>query len=319
MIPTVLYLSLAVSLCLGAPGKTEQKAGGKTDPLVAEAIKEINNHLSQYQGLNTGADQQKPQADQINCTLTDYFCNPTGADLIERVADRVIKSAKQCHDICKKQKDCEYFTFFKFRTHPSCYLLRTCEDKKPMCTVPGTCVSAEMKCQEDVPCPKLEFKKGAYARWICDGVNPYEENIPSHVTCHANCHSWTNAAGEMVTAKSTCQSDGTWSKPTAFPGGPLKNPAMLNSPDGPDMECGDCKPLNLTYNPNEEKGTEFYCNPRVDFSNLPVKIDHQAQCNLLCDKMLVLVVECQNANWTGRPDLGFWCSEKKPPVGLWEP
>merc|ERR1712098_560031 len=109
-----------------------------------------------------------------------------------------------------------------------------------------------------------EFKKGAFARWICDGVNPYEENIPSHVTCHANCHSWTNAAGEMVTAKSTCQSDGTWSKPTAFPGGPLKNPAVLNSPDGPDMECGDCKPLNLTYNPNEEKGTEFYCNPRVD-------------------------------------------------------
>ena len=113
------------------------------------------------------------------------------------------------------------------------------------------------------------------------------------------CPAWTNAAGEKVTAKSTCQSDGTWSEPTSFPPGPLSFPAVLNKPDGPDMKCGGCRPLNLTYNPNEEDGAEFYCNPPVDWDTLPVKIDKRAECSLLCDRMVVAMVKCKGERWTG--------------------
>ena len=83
------------------------------------------------------------------------------------------------------------------------------------------------------------------------------------------------------------------------------------------MKCGGCKPLNITYNPNEEKGAEFHCNPPVDWNNLPAQISKTAQCNLLCDKMLVAVVECKEENWTGHPDMGFWCTEEKAPVDHW--
>jgi len=120
-----------------------------------------------------------------------------------------------------------------------------------------------------------------------------------------------------VTAKSTCQKDGTWSNPVAFPPGPLSYPAVLNKPDGPDMKCGGCKPLNLTYNPNEEKGTGFHCNPSLDWASLPVKIDETTQCDLLCDRMLVASVECKDGKWTGQPEVGFWCTKQKPPVNNW--
>merc|ERR1719153_92732 len=36
----------------------------------------------------------------LNCTITDYYCNPSGDDLIERVNDPNIMSAKDCHDVC---------------------------------------------------------------------------------------------------------------------------------------------------------------------------------------------------------------------------
>ena len=132
------------------------------------------------------------------------------------------------------------------------------------------------------------------------------------------CPAWTTVAGEQVTAESTCQSDGTWSNPTHFPPTPLSSPAVLNKPDGPDMMCGGCNPLNLTYNPNDEEGAEFYCNPPIDWARLPVKLDKMVECSLLCDRMVVAVVRCQEESWTGKPELGFWCTEKKSSVHQWK-
>ena len=82
------------------------------------------------------------------------------------------------------------------------------------------------------------------------------------------------------------------------------------------MGC-HCLPLNLTYNPNLEEGTEFHCNPAMDWENLPAKIETNTQCNLLCDKMLIDIIECKEGIWNGRPDLGFWCNEEKESIGLW--
>ena len=132
----------------------------------------------------------------------------------------------------------------------------------------------------------------------------------------SRCPSWRNQAGSLITAKSTCQPDGSWSDPTPFPPGPLYFPPTLNTPDILDMGC-NCQPLNITYNPNLEAGTEFHCSPEMDWDNLPAKIETNTQCNLLCDKMLIDIIECKEGIWTGRPDLGFWCNKEKESVGLW--
>jgi len=305
----VLCIVLAVVLCLG-DSVENLKVGENAEKTAAMLVPE--RVAAEEIGLVA-------EAGYLKCILTKYFCNPTGADLIGLVKKQNVKTLNDCLDMCIEDPNCKFYTFIKFRANPSCYLLRSCNDKKPMCTVPGACVTGMMNCKGDVPCPKLNLidEKEDYARWECQGINPYNEDIPSHVTCHTRCPAWTNAAGENVTAVSTCQSDGTWSDPIPQPFGPLLHPPVLNKPDGPDMKCGGCKPLKITYNPNKERGAEFSCEPPVNFENLPARIDNTATCNLLCDKMLEAVVECENSKWTGYPELGFYCSEKKPPIYHW--
>ena len=108
--------------------------------------------------------------------------------------------------------------------------------------------------------------------------------------------------------------------PVTFPPGPLGAfPAEVNKPDGPDMHCDSCKPLNITYNPNEEDGAEFHCDPPIDLNNLPARIDPLAKCDLICDQMLQAEIECKtDAKWTGHPNRGFWCTKKQPSVEFWE-
>ena len=65
----------------------------------------------------------------MNCTLTDYFCNPSAADLLEKIEDREVRSAKECHDLCMDEEGCKFFTFLKFRGTPSCYILKNCNEK----------------------------------------------------------------------------------------------------------------------------------------------------------------------------------------------
>ena len=135
---------------------------------------------------------------------------------------------------------------------------------------------------------------------------------------YLRCPSWENRAGSLITAKSTCQGDTTWSDTIPFPPGPLFVPRTLNKPDGPDMICKTgCKPLNMTYNPNKELGAEFYCSSPLAWEDLPVRVEPSNQCNLLCDHMLVAVTECRAGVWTGQPGLGYWCSREREGIQHW--
>ena len=136
-----------------------------------------------------------------SCIIPAYFCNPSAADMIKKV-DQEVNSAKECQNICKQKENCKFFTFFQFRGFPSCYLLKSCNEKvrvvtilqtlrayseqKPVCTEKDTCVSGMMTCTVETPCPRLRLKRGDHSRWRCDGVNPYKEDIPSHVSCHTS-------------------------------------------------------------------------------------------------------------------------------------
>ena len=119
------------------------------------------------------------------CTLNDYFCNPTADDMLHKIDDS-IQTATECSDACKKDESCKFFTFFNFRRSPSCYALKGCQEKKPRCSVPSNCVSGEKNCQQLTgACPKLEIKDGDKARWRCRGINPYKEDIPKGTHCYA--------------------------------------------------------------------------------------------------------------------------------------
>jgi len=335
MNPTFICLCLVAGLCLGASLDKPEQGGAAGEAVEgdagidADAVKLLESEeIEEVAKLTNSWLQQSSIPEKENKTecgfISDYFCNPTADDHLQRVDDKNVTTAEACNEKCLKEKNCTFFTYFKFRGFASCHLLRSCKEQKPRCTVPGTCVSGRKNCTETpkvrptgVPCAKLKLTPGYNSHWRCDGVNPYKDDIPSQVTCHTSCPLWKNKAGKMVTAMSTCQYDGTWSETLALPPGPLAHPKKLEKPDGPDMKCDGCKPLNLTYNPNEETGAAFHCNPPINWDNLPAKIDGTAHCNLLCDNMLVASMDCHNLKWTGNPDLGFWCAEEKPPVNYW--
>ena len=119
-----------------------------------------------------------------NCTFTDFFCNPTADDLIYKM-EETIATAKECSDTCQKDKTCKFFTFFNFRRSPACFALKTCKEKMFGCTVASNCMSGEIDCQDPPTCPKLGMKKGDKARWRCNGINPYNQDIPKGTHCYA--------------------------------------------------------------------------------------------------------------------------------------
>ena len=156
-------------------------------------------------------------------------------------------------------------------------------------------------------------------------VSDIRAKCNSKTSSSSRCSSWRTTAGLTFTAISTCQPDGSWSSPVHFPRGNLASPHVLYPPDMGDMPCisaaeatSTCKPLNITYNPNEEVGTGFYCNPAWDWSNLPVKLSHPTECYLLCDRILVGAVQCKEGVWTGHPEIGFWCNKKNAPIEYWK-
>ena len=60
---------------------------------------------------------------ELSCTFPDYYCNPTAPDLIRKVEDVSVNSAKECQDLCKRQvprvyvKVSDFIILVKHPTH----------------------------------------------------------------------------------------------------------------------------------------------------------------------------------------------------------
>lgn len=107
-----------------------------------------------------------------------------------------------------------------------------------------------------------------------------------------SCPAWTNRDDQHISATSTCQEDGTWSTSQPAPPGSLMFPASLPSPTDPDLPC-TCPDLSLTYNPNTEAGTNFYCTD-LSLDKLPATLTSNARCYLLCGFMLTATISCRS-------------------------
>ena len=106
------------------------------------------------------------------------------------------------------------------------------------------------------------------------------------------CPSWLNDKSEHFIASSECD-NGAWSASVPVPPSTPLFPSSLPSPGSPPVSCS-CPPLLLNYDPNTESGTMFHCDTDLDWSTLPITISPGTRCYLLCDTMLVDIVQCRS-------------------------
>ena len=69
------------------------------------------------------------QVHHTNCSFPDYFCNPSAANLIDKIEDKAVLTAQECHKSCVGDPRCNFFTFFNFRGSPACYALESCNER----------------------------------------------------------------------------------------------------------------------------------------------------------------------------------------------
>ena len=51
---------------------------------------------------NDGNHGNTIQANNLNCTYPDHYCNPTATDLIRKVEDTAVQSVEECSQLCKR-------------------------------------------------------------------------------------------------------------------------------------------------------------------------------------------------------------------------
>jgi len=291
-------------MCFVIAGKEVTKKDDKNNKDVAIAA-------------NTTATKQN-EDNEVKCRMLSHLCKPSGISVVRTLMNT--STVGDCQKSCNATKDCNFLTFTNFRNIATCHLLSQCEEKLPPCYSHEHCVSAPKTCsaenEKGKKCKKLEWKpdKGSNARWNCDSGNAYKEDIKPGTMCQASCPSWTNAEGQHISATSTCLEDGTWSPSQSAPHGSLMFPSSLPSPTDPDLPC-TCPDLSLTYNPNTEAGTQFYClSPNISLDQLPVTLTSTARCYLLCGFMLTATISCRDGQWSGNPEKGIWCSKDLGPL-----
>ena len=75
----------------------------------------------------------------------------------------------------------------------------------------------------------------------------------------------------------------------------------------PDDEINDA----YWYDPNAEEAANFICTAAaVDTSDGDYIITAPNKCMFYCDEYYVATVECLDGEWTGNPELGFWCYDE---------
>jgi len=263
-----------------------------------------------------------------SCWYDGGYCQVTRENT---VSTEDVQTAEQCSKLCEDSEDCQHFTFLHHRGTPICSLLADCDTFTPQCPSTQGCVSGPKLCS----CGAIESFKTEedntkeYARWECGDLDPYTSSVPLGTVCTVSCPTW-----KEVTFQSVCMRGGSWTPST-----PSNNPVSLayssttvvNTPDQVDMVCG-CKEVGpFKYDPNDEFGAEMVC--RGSSRNKDFKavggwsLSTTDHCDLWCSHVPVVSVYCEDSQWKGEPEKGFWCyqrpdnaepgKEKEPGAGVW--
>jgi len=251
----------------------------------------------------------------------------------------------ECYDQCNAAGagNCTFFTIVSFRGIPTCYFLTSCDDQSDdECIAKDTCKSGPSDCtsipNNNADCPELDPANTPSGKihWQCTDIDSVSFNgytsgdIQAGSQCVLRCESWEDKTGNAAHLVSTCQNDGTWSPTVAsnaatngdeldFPTFPADTGIYPTPDQNQTFACG-CKDLDVKwatnftdpatffyYDPNTEPGTEFICEQNIDQSQGTYIITTENKCLLFCDSYLVADVRCLNGEWTGQPELGFWC------------
>merc|ERR1711962_31317 len=246
-----------------------------------------------------------------SCWYEEGYCEVTRKNT---VSTETVQTAEDCSKICTEKTECKYFTFLHHRGRPTCSLITHCDTFIPQCPSTQGCVSGPKLCS----CPAIErFKTDdddskEYARWECGDLNPYTSSVPVGTVCSVSCPIW-----KEVTFQSKCMRGGTWtpstpSTHTVSLG--YSTTTVVNSPDQEDMECGCVEVGPFKYDPNDEIGAEMVC--RGGTRNKDFKaaggwsLTTSDHCDLWCSHVLVVSVFCEDSQWVGKPEKGFWCYQR---------
>jgi len=241
---------------------------------------------------------------------------------------------------------CKDFTVRQTGNRPAtCYLLREdcITNIVDDCIAAGKCISGPNDCTEPPQtCPMVASLPEGYSRWQCvdinmDPINPYSERPPVGTTCFQTCPSWVDSNDNDARLVSVCEegaTEGEWGAAQNVDGNELTYPpyptgeTSYPKPDADELSaltCG-CQPLEVRwpypdpangvvggdfYNPNDEPAADFICdNEIVIGDNNEYLIETNNVCVLYCDDHYVATAKCQNGEWLGNPEWGFWCYEE---------
>merc|ERR1712168_1716600 len=309
-------------------------------------IKRVTFLLAAFSSATYGQNRVNPNDAECfydyKCTYGDSD-TPQEIDVLTYATfdDQVVA----CYELCKADADgggsCAHFTLFTAnRVPPTCYLLDTCnEDPDSACVGNDRCRSGPSDCDNldaNAPCTTIDASKTATGaiHWQCtdgDGspINGYTvSELPEGSTCVLSCEYWETATGENAYLTSECQR-GSWTTTTSngdpeldFPAFAAGDTEYKTPEDDQTLVCG-CRPLEVKwpyedpdpaddsdqwwYDPNFELGTDFVCEQTIDTADAEYIIENGNQCYLFCDDHLVADVHCKDGEWTGQPELGFWC------------
>lgn len=251
------------------------------------------------------------ETQEDSCWYEGGYCQVTRGNT---VSTEDVQTAEQCSQLCQENTDCQHFTFLHHRGTPICSLLAECETFTPQCPSTQGCISGPKLCS----CGAIQSFKTEedstkeYARWECGDLDPYTSSIPIGTVCTVSCPTW-----KEVTFQSVCMRGGSWTPST-----PSTSPVSLgysattvvNTPDQEDMVCG-CKEVGpFNYDPNDEIGAEMVC--RGSSRNKDFKaeggwsLSTTDHCDLWCSHVPVVSVYCEDSEWKGEPEKGFWCYQK---------
>ena len=100
-----LTVGLSPTLSPTPQGTTTEEAVTSTtveDAVTSRTTEETAITTTTEETATTTTTEEIVTEEPLSCSFPDHYCNPTAPDLIRKVEDVPVNSAKECEDLCKR-------------------------------------------------------------------------------------------------------------------------------------------------------------------------------------------------------------------------